>query len=277
MSQRSVRVNIEADSLNSAYLLPGEDASSAAFGLLVKEVAREMTVKSGQKCTAIRRVFVPEALYDAAAQAIGARLAATTVGNPRNETVRMGALVNRAQMTSVRQGLQQLQTQADTLYDGANTPLVDADPAVACCVAPTLLGARNADGADVVHAMEVFGPVATLLPYRSSAHALELIRRGQGSLVASIYGSDPQALADAALALADSHGRVHSISPDVAASQTGHGNVMPQSLHGGPGRAGGGEELGGLRALGFYHRRSAVQASTSVLNLLRTSDAAATV
>ena len=277
VSQRSVRVNIEADSLNSAYLLPGEDASSAAFGLLVKEVAREMTVKSGQKCTAIRRVFVPEALYDAAAQAIDARLAATTVGNPRNETVRMGALVNRAQMTSVRQGLQQLQTQADTLVDGANTPLVDADPAIACCVGPTLLGTRNADGADVVHAMEVFGPVATLLPYRSSAHALELIRRGQGSLVASIYGSDPQALADAALALADSHGRVHSISPDVAASHTGHGNVMPQSLHGGPGRAGGGEELGGLRALGFYHRRSAMQASTSVLNLLRTSDAAATV
>jgi 3,4-dehydroadipyl-CoA semialdehyde dehydrogenase len=112
-----------------------------------------------------------------------------------------------------------------------------------------------------------------LLPYRASAHALELIRRGQGSLVDSIYGSDPQALADTALALADSHGRVHSISPDVGTSQTGHGNVMPQSLHGGPGRAGGGEELGGLRALGFYHRRSAVQASTSVLNLLRPSDA----
>jgi 3,4-dehydroadipyl-CoA semialdehyde dehydrogenase len=278
VAQRSVRVNIEADSLNSAYLLPGEDASSDAFGLLVKEVAREMTVKSGQKCTAIRRVFVPEDLYDAAAQAIGARLAATTVGNPRNETVRMGALVNRAQMTSVRQGLQQLQTQADTLYDGANTLLVDADPAVACCVGPTLFGAPHADAADaadIVHAMEVFGPVATLLPYRSSAHALELIRRGQGSLVSSIYGSDPQALANAALALADSHGRVHSISPDVAASQTGHGNVMPQSLHGGPGRAGGGEELGGLRALGFYHRRSAVQASTAVLNLLRPRDASA--
>jgi len=273
VSQRSVRVNIEADSLNSAYLLPGEDASSAAFGLLVKEVAREMTVKSGQKCTAIRRVFVPEGLYEAAARAISERLSATTVGNPRNDTVRMGALVNRAQMVAVREGLRQLKAQADTLYDGANTPLVDADPQVACCVGPTLLGARNSDGADVVHAMEVFGPVATLLPYRASAHALELIRRGQGSLVASIYGSDPQALADTALALADSHGRVHSISPDVGTSQTGHGNVMPQSLHGGPGRAGGGEELGGLRALGFYHRRSAVQASTSVLNLLRPSDA----
>jgi len=277
VSQRSVRVNIEADSLNCAYLLPQEDAHSAAFGLLVKEVAREMTVKSGQKCTAIRRIFVPEGLYDAAAQAISARLAATTLGNPRNESVRMGALVSRAQLNSVRQGLQQLQTQADTLLDGANVPLVDADPAVACCVGPTLLGVRDADGADLVHAMEVFGPVATLVPYRNAEHALALIRRGQGSLVSSIYGSDPQALTDAALALADSHGRVHSISPDVAASHTGHGNVMPQSLHGGPGRAGGGEELGGLRALGFYHRRSAVQASTDVLKLLLPSDAASTV
>lgn len=277
VSQRSVRVNIEADSLNCAYLLPQEDAHSAAFGLLVKEVAREMTVKSGQKCTAIRRIFVPEGLYDAAAQAISARLAATTVGNPRNESVRMGSLVSRAQLNSVRLGLQQLQTQADTLLDGASVPLVDADPAIACCVGPTLLGVRDADGADLVHAMEVFGPVATLVPYRNAEHALALIRRGQGSLVSSIYGSDPQALTDAALALADSHGRVHSISPDVAASHTGHGNVMPQSLHGGPGRAGGGEELGGLRGLGFYHRRSAVQASTDVLKLLHPSDAASTV
>ena len=119
-----------------------------------------------------------------------------------------------------------------------------------------------------MHTHEVFGPVATLVPYRDAGHALELIRRGQGSLVASLYGNDEAALASAALELADSHGRVHIISPDVAAIQTGHGNVMPQSLHGGPGRAGGGEELGGLRALNFYHRRAAVQASTTVLDRL---------
>jgi 3,4-dehydroadipyl-CoA semialdehyde dehydrogenase len=111
----------------------------------------------------------------------------------------------------------------------------------------------------------VFGPVATLVPYRDTAHALALVRRGQGSLVASLYGDDPAALAAAAVELADSHGRVHVISPDVAQLHTGHGNVMPQSLHGGPGRAGGGEELGGLRALSFYHRRSAIQASTAAL------------
>ncbi len=265
VTQRSVRVNIEADSVNSALLLPGEAAGSEAFDLLAKEAAREMTVKSGQKCTAIRRIFVPEALYGAAADAIGARLAKITVGNPRNESVRMGALVSRAQLASVRDGLTYLQAQAEVLHDGAKHALADADPAVACCVGPTLLGARNADAADRVHDTEVFGPVATLVPYRDSAHALALVRRGQGSLVASLYGSNADALAAAAVELADSHGRVHVISPEVAQLHTGHGNVMPQSLHGGPGRAGGGEELGGLRALNFYHRRSAVQASTNVL------------
>ncbi len=264
VSRHSVRVNIEADSVNSALLLPGEAPDSEAFALLVEEVVREMTVKSGQKCTAIRRVFVPEALYDAAAEAIGARLAKVTVGNPRQAEVRMGALVSRGQLEAVRSGLARLRTAASVLHDGAGHALVDADPAVACCVGPTLLGTRDADGAALVHDTEVFGPVATLLPYRDSAHALALARRGQGSLVASLYGSDAAALGDAALALADSHGRVHVVSPEVAQSHTGHGNVMPQSIHGGPGRAGGGEELGGLRALGFYHRRSAIQAGAAV-------------
>lgn len=265
VAQRSVRVNIEADSVNSALLLPGEGPGSEAFDLLVKEVAREMTVKSGQKCTAIRRVLVPQAHYEPAAQAIGARLAKTTVGNPRNESVRMGALVSRSQLQAVREGLAQLTAHADVLHDGASQPLVDADPAVACCVAPVLLGTRDPDACGIVHDVEVFGPVATLMPYRDLPHALQLIRRGQGSLVASVYGGDAASLSAAALELADSHGRVHVISPDVAALHTGHGNVMPQSLHGGPGRAGGGEELGGARALNFYHRRAAVQASTAVL------------
>jgi 3,4-dehydroadipyl-CoA semialdehyde dehydrogenase len=270
--QRSVRVNIEADSVNSALLLPGEAAGSDAFELIAKEVAREMTVKSGQKCTAIRRVLVHQEQYAAAAQAISARLAKTTVGNPRNDGVSMGALVNRTQFNAVRKGLDYLKAQTEVLHDGASHALVNAD-ASSCCVGPTLLGTRDVDGSDAserVHDTEVFGPVATLIPYRNLAHALQLIRRGQGSLVCSVYGSDPAALAQVATELADSHGRVHIISPDVAALHTGHGNVMPQSMHGGPGRAGGGEELGGVRALNFYHRRSAVQASTSVLAHLST-------
>ncbi len=275
ITSRSVRVNIEADSLNSALLLPG--AASDAVDLLVKEVAREMTVKSGQKCTAIRRVLVPQAQAAEIGAAITARLAKTTVGNPRNESVRMGALVSREQLQSVREGLQLLQSQAQVLHDGATHTLVDADPAVACCVGPTLLGLKDAaasDAASVVHAHEVFGPVATLVPYRDAEHAFALARRGEGSLVTSLYGSDAGALACAALELADSHGRVHIITPDVGALHTGHGNVMPQSLHGGPGRAGGGEELGGLRALNFYHRLAAIQASTAVLARLEPASAA---
>lgn len=265
--QRSVRVNIEADSVNAALLLPSADSadSATALGLLAKEVAREMTVKAGQKCTAIRRVLVPAHLYDAAAQAIGAQLAKTTVGNPRNSAVRMGSLVSRAQKNTVEQGLSLLQAHTELLCDCRGMALLDADPAVASIVAPVLLGTRDPDANATVHEVEVFGPVATLMPYRDLAHALELIRRGQGSLVASLYGTDPAALAQTALELADSHGRVHVVSPDVAALHTGHGNVMPQSLHGGPGRAGGGEELGGVRALNFYHRRSALQASSAVL------------
>ena len=268
VARRSVRCNIEADSLNSALLDPAASADSEAFKLLVAEVAREMTGKSGQKCTAIRRIFVPRALFDAAAQAIAARLAKTTVGNPRSESTRMGSLVSREQFDSVLAGINHLKTEAELLFDGNSAPLVDADRTVAACVAPVLLGHRQPTAAKVLHEVEVFGPVATLMAYDDEAQAYALIRRGEGSLVASVYSEDPAFMARAAMALADSHGRVHIISPDVAASQTGHGNVMPMSLHGGPGRAGGGEELGGLRALGFYHRRSAVQASTAALDVL---------
>jgi 3,4-dehydroadipyl-CoA semialdehyde dehydrogenase len=272
VAERSVRVNIEADSVNSALLMPGATPGSPAFELLVKEVVREMTQKSGQKCTAIRRVFVPESVYDAAAEAIGARLARTTVGNPRNEAVRMGALVSREQLRSVQDGLVQLQGEAQVLFDGRGAAFIDADPAVAACHAPVLLGRRDADSADVLHRTEVFGPVATLMAYRDLAQAEALVERGEGSLACSLYGEDgaeaAAALAGTALNLAASHGRVHGITPDVAALHSGHGNVMPQSLHGGPGRAGGGEELGGLRALNFYHRRAALQASASVLTRL---------
>jgi len=178
----------------------------------------------------------------------------------------MGSLVSREQLDNVKAGLAELRGQADVLHDGASAPLVDADPAIAACIGPVLLGTRSPATADRVHAVEVFGPVATLMPYDGLEQAYDFIRRGEGSLVASVYSADAAQIAETALALADSHGRVHAISPEVAAVQTGHGNVMPMSLHGGPGRAGGGEELGGLRALGFYHRRSAIQAETAVID-----------
>ena len=268
VSVHSVRSNIEADSVNSAVLLPGARSGDAAFNLLIREVVREMTVKSGQKCTAIRRIFVPQDLFDAASEAIGSKLAKVTVGNPRSESVRMGSLVSRAQLDSVKAGLAALTEVSQVLHDGASHALVDADPAVAACVGPTLLGVRDADSAPLVHDIEVFGPVATLIGYRDAVQAHELVARGAGSLVCSLYGADDTALAEAALEFAPFHGRVHVVSPAVESQQTGHGNVMPHSLHGGPGRAGGGEELGGLRALGFYHRRAAVQADAAVLERL---------
>lgn len=268
VAQRSVRANIEADSLNAALLMPDAAPGSAAFDLLVREVVREMTVKSGQKCTAIRRILVPSTLYAAVAEAVSAQLASVVVGNPRNPEVRMGSLVSRAQFDGVQAGIAALAAHTDVLHDGRTRPLVDADPAVAACVGPVLLGARDADRATIVHDVEVFGPVATLLPYNDLPHALALEQRGQGSLVTSLYGADDKALAKAAIALAASNGRVHVVTPAVATAHTGHGNVMPMSLHGGPGRAGGGAELGGLRALDFYHQRSAVQASPEVLAAL---------
>ncbi len=270
--RNAVRLNIEADSLNSALLMPG--ASDEAQALFVREVVREMTIKSGQKCTAIRRALVPQALYETIGAAIAAKLAGITVGNPRDASVRMGALVNREQFEGVLAGIEQLATLPSMrlFFDGRRQPLVDADPAVSACLGPTLLGCDDPDGTAPVHRIEVFGPVATLMPYRDLAHAQALIARGEGSLVCSLYGDSTAegstALAAAATELAACHGRVHIVSPSVATTQTGHGNVMPQSLHGGPGRAGGGEELGGLRALGFYHRRAAVQADGAVVQAL---------
>ena len=192
---RSVRVNIEADSVNSAILLPGEAPDSEAFGLLAREVVSEMTVKSGQKCTAIRRIFVPEALYQAAAEAIAAALAKVTVGNPRNGSVGMGSLVGQEQLVTVADGMAKLAGAVTVLHDGRKTQLVDADPDVAACVGPVLFGTKDADGAAIVHETEIFGPAATLLPYRTLDHALDLARRGDGSLAASLYGNDTGALA----------------------------------------------------------------------------------
>jgi 3,4-dehydroadipyl-CoA semialdehyde dehydrogenase len=272
--ERGARLNVEADSLNSAILCADAAPGTEAFDLFISEVAREMTVKSGQKCTAIRRAFVPAEALDAAVAALKAKLAKVTVGNPRNETVRMGALVSLEQLGHVRAGIAALREEAELVFDGSQVPLVDADPAVAACIAPHLFVVADPDRAARLHDVEVFGPVATIAPYQvrgeglPEAHAVELARRGLGSLVASVYSNDDTHLARVAVELADTHGRVHAISPAVRQSQTGHGNVMPMSLHGGPGRAGGGEELGGLRALGFYHRRAAVQASAAALGAL---------
>ncbi len=268
-TERGARLNVEADSINSAILLDEADGSAegaAAFDVFVSEVVREMTIKSGQRCTAVRRAFVPLSRYAAAADALSAKLAKVTVGDPRDESVRMGSLVNRAQLEAVASGLAALTADAEVIFDGAKTPLVGADRGVSACFAPRLLGRRaGRGGGEVVDTTEVFGPVATLIAYASDDEAVRAAERGGGSLVASLYGVDEARLAAMATSLGPTHGRVHVVTPAVAKGHTGHGNVMPASLHGGPGRAGGGEELGGLRGLGLYHRRSAIQGAPAVV------------
>jgi len=269
VARHSVRVNIEADSLNCSILGPDAAPGTASFDLYVNELVREMTTKSGQRCTAIRRALIPAQFYNAVAEATSARLAQITVGNPRNETVRMGSLVSRAQFDSVQSGLSRLRSETTVLYDGSRQNLIDVDRSISACMAPTLLGQPDADQAPLANDHEIFGPVSTLLGYRDSAHALELAERGMGSLVSSVFSADHEFLARIGTELASTHGRVHLVSPDAEKSQTGHGNVMPASIHGGPGRAGGGEELGGMRGLNFYHRRAALQASSAVLQQLK--------
>ncbi|MGB0126804.1 MAG: 3,4-dehydroadipyl-CoA semialdehyde dehydrogenase [Rhodocyclaceae bacterium] len=269
MLRASTRLNVEADSLNCALLSPDATPGSAEFDLLVREVVKEMTVKAGQKCTAIRRILVPAALRGAVAEAIAAKLADVAVGNPRNPAVRMGPLVNRRQQHAAWEGIARLRREARVIFGGREDFVpIDADPARAAFVPPTLLACDDPFAAAAVHEVEVFGPVATIVPYANAEQAFALARRGQGSLVASVFSADETFSARAALELADSHGRVVCVDSAVAKTQTGHGNALPQCLHGGPGRAGGGEELGGLRALNFYHRRCAVQGGSARLGAL---------
>ena len=263
---RGVAVNVEADSINAALLAPDAAPGAPAFDAFVKEVAREMTVKAGQKCTAIRRVFVPAAHADAATEALAARLAKVAVGDPRRDDVRMGPVVTRAQQDAALQGIRRIAAEASFVTGDADAPALDGiDAAKSAFVAPTLMRAKDSAQASAVHDTEVFGPAATILSYRDAAEAFRLVGRGGGSLVASVFGADRDFLARAVGELASLHGRLLMVDPSIADAHTGHGIVMPQCHHGGPGRAGNGEELGGLNGLRFYHQRVAVQGSTELL------------
>jgi 3,4-dehydroadipyl-CoA semialdehyde dehydrogenase len=273
--RHATRVNLEGDSVNCALLGPDAAAGSPEFDLFVKEVVREMTVKAGQKCTAIRRVLAPAPLIDALGAAIAAKLQGIVVGNPRNPSVRMGPLVSKAQQAAALTGLEALRRDTRVVFDGgASFAPVDADAVRAAFVAPTLLACDDARRARAVHEVEVFGPVATLVPYADADDAFAIARLGQGSLVASVFSGDDGFALRAAVELADTHGRVLCVNEAVGKIQTGHGNVMPMCIHGGPGRAGGGEELGGMRALAFYHQRCAVQAHADRVAALRERSAA---
>jgi 3,4-dehydroadipyl-CoA semialdehyde dehydrogenase len=267
---QNVPVNIEADSINTALLAPDAAGGGAAFDAFIREVVREMVVKAGQKCTAIRRIFVPENKAGDVAEALFARLKNITVGDPRDEKTRMGPLVTLAQQTAAFDGIRKLAREADFVLGGTEPPALDGiDATKSAFVAPTLLRVKDSKDAKAVHEVEVFGPAATIVPYRDEKDACALVARGGGSLVASLYGEDHGFLARMVAGLGAHHGRLLVVDPSIASAHTGHGIVMPQCNHGGPGRAGAGEELGGLFGLRFYHQRLAVQGSAELLATLQ--------
>lgn len=264
LTARNVRINIEADSINSAVLGPDVEVGSDTFEQFLANVSVDMTQKAGQKCTAVRRIFVPAAMVAEVQTALIERLAATKVGNPLAADVRMGPLASADQLRDVRAGIDRLAAVA-TVLCGGSQPW--SGPGY--FVAPTLLLAKDVHAA-VLHELEVFGPCATILPYGASggdlaAQVIDLVNRGGGSLVASVYSDDREFVERVVLGIAPWHGRVWLGSEKTQGQALGPGAVLPGTIHGGPGRAGGGEELGGLRGLMPYLQRTAVQGDRAVV------------
>lgn len=264
--RQSISFNAEADSLNCAILAPDVTPDDEEFDLFVKEVAREMTVKAGQKCTAIRRAIVPRQHVDAVAERLRARLAKTVVGAPGREDVRMGALASHAQRNDVAERVAELMKGAELVFsDRDGFAPVGEGVDEGAFFAPTLLLSRNPLTHDAVHDVEAFGPVSTLMPYDGIDEAVALAARGRGSLVGTLVTRDPGIAAKVVPQVAALHGRFLVLDREAAAESTGHGSPLPQLKHGGPGRAGGGEELGGVRAVKHYLQRTAVQGSPSMI------------
>lgn len=266
--RNSVRFNAEADSLNCSILGPDAGPGTTEFDLYVKQLVTEMTVKAGQKCTAIRRALVPSALLDDVADAVSERLAKVTVGNPTSEGVRMGALASLEQREEVRRSLKALLDAGTIVFgDPETVPVVDADPRRGAFLSPVLLRADDAERAEP-HEVEAFGPVSTLVPYESSEQAVRLAARGSGSLAGSIVTADADFAREVVLGVAPWHGRLLVLDGESAGESTGHGSPLPALVHGGPGRAGGGEEMGGIRGVLHHMQRTAVQASPRVLTAI---------
>ncbi|MGD0504398.1 MAG: phenylacetic acid degradation bifunctional protein PaaZ [Steroidobacteraceae bacterium] len=266
---RSVPFTAETDSINSSILAPDAGPGTAEFDLFIREVTRELTVKAGQKCTAIRRALVPEAFTDDAVAALRASLSKIVVGDPRAEGVGMGPLVSLAQRDDVLGRIAELTREADIVVGSLETFEVrGGDRGSGAFLAPLVLRCRDPHAARAVHEVEAFGPVATLVPYRDSADAIALARRGGGSLVASIFSADDTEASHLVLGLAPYHGRILVASARCARESTGHGSPLAPLIHGGPGRAGGGEEMGGIRGVLHYMQRTAVQGTPDTLTAL---------
>ncbi|HYB33532.1 MAG TPA: phenylacetic acid degradation bifunctional protein PaaZ [Steroidobacteraceae bacterium] len=266
VSANAVRFTSETDSLNSSILGPDARPGTPELDLFVREVVREMTVKAGQKCTAIRKALVPAAQAGEVLEALRAALGRIVIGDPRLDTVRMGPVASLSQRREVLGRLGQLTREAQVVCGGdAKVQPLGADADRGAFVAPTLLYCREAGAARAVHSVEAFGPVCTVVPYDSVEDAMALARRGGGSLAGSIFSADDALAARLVLGLAPYHGRIVVVNRDCAQESTGHGSPLPHLVHGGPGRAGGGEEMGGIRGVLHYLQRTAVQGTPDVI------------
>jgi oxepin-CoA hydrolase/3-oxo-5,6-dehydrosuberyl-CoA semialdehyde dehydrogenase len=265
----AVPFNMEADSLNCMVL--GDDVTPEMneWDIFIKEVKREMTVKAGQKCTAVRRIFVPENKLEAVWKSLIPELDKTIVGNPTNEKVRMGALASMDQREEVRMQVQKLLSSSSLIYGALDSvSVVDANAETGAFLSPMLLLNTTPFASDEPHNIEAFGPVSTIMPYKNMDEAIELSKKGKGSLCSSIVTNSPKVAKQYVLGAASHHGRILVLNNDCAKESTGHGSPLPLLVHGGPGRAGGGEEMGGLRGVKHYLQRTAIQGSPSMITAI---------
>ncbi len=265
VAARSVRFNAEADSLNMSVLGPDATPGTPAFDRYVTQLVTEMTVKAGQKCTAIRRAFVPEGQLDAVTEAVRERLAGVVVGSPADKSVRMGPLASLEQREEVRRSIRALEAAGRVVFgDPEHVEVIGADDKHGAFLSPVLMRADDARRGEV-HEVEAFGPVATLIGYRDTADVIDLASLGKGSLAGSVVTDDPEFARAMVLGTAPWHGRLLVLDSDAAPESTGHGSPLPALVHGGPGRAGDGEEMGGMRGVFHHMQRTAIQASPRML------------
>lgn len=265
----AVPFNLEADSLNCSVLGLDVTTEMPEFDIFIKEVAREITTKAGQKCTAVRRIIVPEQLVEDVQIALGKRLASSTVGDPSVEGVRMGSLAGQSQREEVLQKINELKaSQEIVIGDLDNFEVTGADKSKGAFLPPVVFFNDDPFRKTAVHEIEAFGPVSTIMPYRTTEEAAELAKMGKGSLVSSIITYDNKITRDYTLEAATMHGRILTLNRDCAKESTGHGSPMPQLVHGGPGRAGGGEEMGGIRGILHYMQRTAIQGSPTAITAI---------
>jgi oxepin-CoA hydrolase/3-oxo-5,6-dehydrosuberyl-CoA semialdehyde dehydrogenase len=267
--RENVPFNMEADSLNCIVLGPDVEPGSAGWDIFIREIRNEMTVKAGQKCTAIRRIFVPENKMEDTWKSLTTVLSRTTIGNPLNEKVRMGALAGQGQRKEVRGQVEKLLASSQIIYGSLDSvEVIDADPGKGAFMGPVLLRNENPFSSQEPHSVEAFGPVSTLMPYRSLEDAIELSRMGKGSLCSTIVTARDATAREYVLGAGTQHGRILVLNESCAKESTGHGSPLPMLVHGGPGRAGGGEEMGGIRGIKHYMQRVAVQGSPTTITAI---------